>query len=327
MRFLLPHRIHVGRLAVLLMAVIGFTATLLGFMGRWHWYADLFSHFRPQYCVGLIITALAAWCTKQRVALVLSTVGAGINLLSLASHARLGEGDERPASAPDWTFLSINLLQGNRESERVISHVRSASADVVVFQEVTPRWALALEELVGVYPYRLAEPRKDHFGIALFSRRPPVEAIIRTAGERAGDLAVFAIFEVDGRRFGLAGVHPDKPDEQWKTVNRRRYLSEVARWCDEQARADRPAIVLGDFNATPWSASLGSFARESRLRATSRANVFGATWNPWMPHRLLIDNAFVSPQWIVREFRIGPAVGSDHRPILVRAAVADPNVR
>jgi endonuclease/exonuclease/phosphatase (EEP) superfamily protein YafD len=53
---------------------------------------------------------------------------------------------------------------------------------------------------------------------------------------------------------------------------------------------------------------------------TSRGVLFGATWSYYLPYRLLIDHAFVSDEWLLRRREVGPALGSDHRPLIVDLA-------
>ena len=43
------------RLAVLAMALAGAVATTIAFVSEWHWYADRFTHLRPQYWVWLAL--------------------------------------------------------------------------------------------------------------------------------------------------------------------------------------------------------------------------------------------------------------------------------
>ncbi len=216
------------------------------------------------------------------------------------------------------------MLYGNREVSRVTDFVRLHQPDIVVFQEVSSRWARDLKELRDLYPYRAVRSRKDGFGMAVFSRERPVDITIRKVGMREGDFAAFGIWESEGQRFGVAAVHPDKPDNEKKTQNRAVYFGRVVEWCTARAHANEPVVVIGDFNATPWSASLKSFQRETGLENANQGTIFGATWNVWEPHRLLIDHAFLSGEWKLLRREIGPAVGSDHRPLLVRAALPPP---
>lgn len=310
------------RLIVLGLSASGLLAVLVAFCGDWHWYADLFAHLRPQYCVWLTLAVAGSIALKHRLAFRLGVAGLLANAAALAPYALpwTEESGVEPAGRT-WSFASVNLLYGNREVSSVTGYVRRVQPDVVVFQEVSARWANDLEELRDLYPYRTTQSKKDSFGVSVFSRERPVEVAIHTAGNRLGDLAVFGVWKSEGRRFGVVGVHPDKPDKEWKTENRRLYLGQVARWCGERARANEPVVVIGDFNATPWSASMRSFTRGTKLRNTSQGTIFGATWNVWEPHRLLIDHAFLSSHWTLLNREVGPAVGSDHRPLLIRAAL------
>jgi endonuclease/exonuclease/phosphatase (EEP) superfamily protein YafD len=307
---------------MLAMAAAGVAATGIAFLSDWHWYADLFAHLRPQYCVWLALAALGSVVVKNRPALLLAIIGLLANAAALAPYALPWRDANVPGpTGRTWTFLSINLLYRNPEVARVTGYVREVQPDIVIFQEVSARWATDLEELRDLYPYRSTESRKNGFGVAVFSKEKPASLTMLALQDRVGELAVFAEWESEGRRFGLAGVHPDKPDKEWKTQMRRAYLGEVARWCDARARAGEPVVVIGDFNATPWSSSLKAFTRDTRLRNTSQGTIFGATWNVWEPHRLLIDHAFLSSHWKLHAREVGPNVGSDHRPLLIRAAL------
>lgn len=309
------------RFVVLAMAASGLIAVLVAFLGEWNWFADLFCQLRPQYCIWLAVALAGAAMCRHTVAALLAVTGLIANAVALAPYAWRPIEKTPPAAGRKWTFATINLLHGNREVARVVGYLREARPDIVVFQEVSPRWAGELEQLSDLFPHRAVRAAKDNFGIALFSRDRPLQSDIRVVGNRPGDFAVFASWQSGERTFSLAGVHPDKPDDEWKTVNRSLYLGHIAEWCEEKARANEPVIVLGDFNATPWSKSLRDFRHRTQLANAHQGTLFKATWNVWQPQRLLIDHAFVSRQWVAEPCEIGGDVGSDHRPVLVRAAL------
>ena len=307
------------------MSMAGVLATGIAFLGDCHWYADLFSHLRPQYCVWLAIATLGAQRLRHRTALLVAIAGLIANVAALAPYALPWQNaNAGRTTGRAWTFVSVNLLYGNLQVSRITDYLRRTQADVVVFQEVSARWADDLEELRDLYPYRTTQSRKNGFGVAVFSREKPVDVRVVATASPVGEQAVYAEWESEGRRFGVAGIHPDKPDKEWKIQNRRIYFDQVAQWCEEKARADQPVIVIGDFNATPWSSSMKTFTRQTELRNTSQGTIFGATWNVWQPHRLLIDHAFLSSHWRLLHREIGPAIGSDHRPLLIRVALSSP---
>jgi endonuclease/exonuclease/phosphatase (EEP) superfamily protein YafD len=309
------------KIAVLGLAAAGTLAVLIGFAGRWHWFADLFTHLRPQYCIGLGIVCALAFALRQRVAAYVALAGWLINGAALVPNAKTWATPESSATSQRRTFVSINLLKGNREPARVIRYLEEARPDIVVFQEVTDRLAKELEPLHGQYPYRVIRSGKEKFGIALFAREPPIEKTVEIVGNRVRNAALFARWESAGHSFALAVVHADTPDKEWKTVNRKRYFGHVARWVDESRKRGDAVIVLGDFNATPWSHSLQTFLDETHLRNAHEGRIFCASWSVWQPHQLLIDHALLSEDWALHGCEIGPDVGSDHRPIFVRVSL------
>ena len=86
---------------------------------------------------------------------------------------------------------------------------------------------------------------------------------------------------------------------------------------DVLAEVDGPKIVVGDFNATPWSAGLRAFRSENELSGFNTR----ATWPIWLGFAgIPIDHAFVSRDLGILEIETGPDIGSDHRPILIDVA-------
>src|SRR5436853_4801472 len=57
------------------------TATVLGFCGRFGWLFDLFSHFRVQYFLGLVVAAVLLLISRQRKAAACLGIFAIINLM------------------------------------------------------------------------------------------------------------------------------------------------------------------------------------------------------------------------------------------------------
>lgn len=309
------------KIAVLVLATAGTLAVLIGFAGRWHWYADLFAHLRPQYCIGLGIICVFAFALKQRAAALVALAGWMINGAALVPHAKSWATPGSTATGQTWTIVSINLLQGNREPARVVRYLEETRPDIVVFQEVTERLAKELEPLHGQYPYRVVRSAKDQFGLALFAREQPLETSVEVVGNRAKDIALFARWESPGGSFALAAIHPDKPDKEWKAANRAQYLGNIVRWTDTSRKRGDAVVVLGDFNATPWSHSMQTLLTQTHLRNANDRRIFGASWSAWQPHQLLIDHALLSEDWALHRCEIGPDVGSDHRPLFVRVSL------
>ena len=90
-------------------------ATLFGFLGRFHWFLDLFSHFRVQYMqLCLVSFFIAMWKrrNKRAVALVL------LVCLNYALVLPLYIGKPAPATGNPYRAMLMNINAGNGNTER-----------------------------------------------------------------------------------------------------------------------------------------------------------------------------------------------------------------
>jgi len=99
-------------------------------------------------------------------------------------------------------------------------------------------------------------------------------------------------------------------------AKRDRMLAGLGTWAE---RRDKPRVVMGDLNATPWSASLRGLLRESRLVNSQAGFGVSGTWPSSMPAagRIPIDHCLHSLEVVTVAREVGPDVGSDHRPLKV----------
>lgn len=81
------------------------------------------------------------------------------------------------------------------------------------------------------------------------------------------------------------------------------------------------AVVLGDFNASQWSAVMRDFRRGTGLRHSAAGHGLHLTWPTSEPLLYVpLDHILVSEQLWVLDSRVGPVVGSDHRPVIAELA-------
>ena len=81
-------------------------------------------------------------------------------------------------------------------------------------------------------------------------------------------------------------------------------------------RTCHPLIVAGDFNATPWNRSMRRLVRESPLRHAP--GFWRPTWSNHVPlwMGIPIDHVLAATDCRVVDRRVGPDIGSDHRPVV-----------
>ncbi len=290
--------------------------TVLGFLGRWWWGFDILSSFRPQYVVvgvtsGLIVGALASWPAG------LVLVAAALFNVAVIAPLYLGSGP-KPAAGPELRVVTFNVQASNRQRPAVMDWIRSQDAELVFMVESSFEWEDAAERAALPYTIDQRVPLRRVFGVTLLARQGlAVESRPLFFGDRA---AVEATVTLDGQRIAVLAIHPRSPTSKARADRRDEYLRLVASWARSQ---DRPALVIGDFNATPWSASFRRLTAGAGLRNSQVGfglqPTFPAGWGPLM---IPIDHALHTPDLAVVERRTGPSLGSDHRPLIVTVAPA-----
>jgi endonuclease/exonuclease/phosphatase (EEP) superfamily protein YafD len=73
-------------------------------------------------------------------------------------------------------IVQMHVLTINRHFAAVTAWLLKTGVDVIVLEEVNPHWVSELTPLLKKYPYRVARPRNDNFGIFIFSRRPIIQS-------------------------------------------------------------------------------------------------------------------------------------------------------
>lgn len=289
----------------------------LGFIGDWHWTLDLLSHFRPHYAVLLAAGALlCAW----RGAVLAAVLAAGCAALQLGTLLPYWLP---PAAAPAKTgtplrVLLANVHTGNRDYAAVRALLRRETPDVAVLEETDRQWVDALEETAAAWPHRVVEPRADNFGIAVWSQKPLREVRIVRFG-RAGVPSVVADLEHEGATFTLVATHALPPVGAVRTALRDEALAAVASFARAQPT---PVLVVGDLNCSPWSPRFRRLLAEGRLRDSGEGRGLQPTWpSPLSAVGIPIDHCLYGDGLRVVDRRVGPHVGSDHRPLVVDVAV------
>lgn len=299
---------------VLAVLAVGYLAvTVLPGGARLWWALDQLTHFRLQYTVaGVVLFAALLAARKRGWSLV---VGACVllNAVPLAHYwPELPGPDALAESESDLRVLTANLSRLDYPSDRLMKLVRTERPDLLLLVEFTRIADERFRALDELYPYRLKVPRRDAFGLALYSRFPldaeEIE-IVRTVAIRArvatpaGSVTVF-------------GVHLRSPTQGRRALERNRQLTELVALTKAVAG---PVIVMGDLNITPFSPFFRDWLAASGLRDTGARRGPWFSWPTFLPIAgIPIDHCIVSSDVGVVAHRRLPPFGSDHYPVLAR---------
>jgi endonuclease/exonuclease/phosphatase (EEP) superfamily protein YafD len=282
---------------------------------RFWWAFDLFSHFRLQYvAAAVVLGAIALSVRAYGSAAVLAAV-ALVHGLAIKDLWLGGAASAAPGGVP-LRVVSANVLAQNRTPAKVLEFVRAADADLVLLLDARGRdWQAVRRELRDLYPHHAPEAFRERGPVILFSRWPILAEQVLQA-PRSGRPYLAAKIAVDGRTLEFVGVHPSSPSpsKAGDTRRRNRQLDHIARLVQDSYA---PVIVAGDFNTTPWSPHFQDLLAAAGLRNAAAGKGYIPTWPTFFwPARIPIDHVLLKGPLAATAVRRGPAVGSDHYPIV-----------
>jgi endonuclease/exonuclease/phosphatase (EEP) superfamily protein YafD len=206
--------------------------------------------------------------------------------------------------------VAYNVLTSNPDKQRTLDYLLATDADVIGLVEVDRTWLAAMAPLQAKYPHQFAEPRPDNFGVALFSRIPLERAELLWLGEPQLPSIEASLWH-QGRNLSFIVTHPMPPigarNAAWRD-------GQLARLADHVSRLRMPALVVGDLNATPWSAGM-RILMSTGLGFRSVSPAWTPTWRATSLFAIPIDHALGTAPLVITHRSVGPDLGSDHRPL------------
>lgn len=275
---------------------------------------DVFSQFTLHFAIVTVAFLIGLMMPRGRLlaaflVLVLGVVGIGI-WPHLVSRTPV-QAVSAPAGERAIRVVSFNTWYPNEQAESVKQEIARLDADVVALVEVGPNKRKMLAELKGQYPYQANCFRIDYCNIAILSKLPVSDVSSQVSwegppylsvrlGPEAGDLTVMAVHTI---RF---------------PHSRAQYRQVVALAKLIESLPGRK-LVMGDFNATPFSRIIETVERRAGLTRLT-------TLPSWPSHvglpQIAIDHIFISRG--IRQLSkqvVGEPAGSDHFPVMLDIGV------
>jgi endonuclease/exonuclease/phosphatase (EEP) superfamily protein YafD len=284
------------------------------------WVADLGVHFRLQFAALAIAGVVILAATAEPAWAAVAFLVAAVNLVIAAPHV-LPRGAPAVAAAGDAgpviRLATINVYYRNRQFQRVVDFIRHERPDAVVLVEVTAEWDQALTALDDEYAQRYVTRGTKGAGVLLLSRWPMQAAILPDYAD--AEPAVTATLQLHGRSLQLLGVHTSWPLGPRCSALRDQQLERLGEFARLQSG---PLVILGDLNVSPFSRHLQALVAGGQLKSAAQGRGWQPTWPTFLPPAgIHIDHALISGGVLVRGFRRGTRVGSDHLPVIVDIAL------
>ena len=307
-------RRSVGALECELGFLLGVIGLILSRAGRLWIGFDVFSQFTLHFAL-MCLAFLAGRLVprgKLLVAMLLLlfgavAVGAWPHLASRTPRVLAAAGQGERA----LTVASFNTLWVNGEADAVRAEIERLDADVVALIELGPSKKSLLSDLKPRYPYQTDCYGINYCKLAILSKLPIAESEARAGW--AGPPFIRARLGPEAGSLTVMGVHTIRFPHSRAQF---RQVTEIAKLLET---IPGHKLVMGDFNATPFSRILSVIEDRANLRRVTHL----PTW-PAQAHlpQIAIDHIFISPRLkLLEDARIGEPAGSDHYPVIARIAV------
>ena len=309
---------------LLLLGIVGLTTiSLLTSRYGWKIYLEIFSHFQLQYFIlsflGLIALALTR-CPRPFLLGLLCTALLGTQLATWYWPPRfiLSRGNS------NFRILIANVNTQNQQYEEVFTFARETNPDLALFMEVDETWVNQLNRLSSELPYSSHRANPYNLGLALYSRYVLGNTQLQFFGDD-GNPSITGNITVNGKTYAFVGTHPLPPAKFSFFHARNRQLDQIGQYLQT---IEKPQILMGDLNLTMWSPYYKRLIGQTGLKNARKGFGILPSWPTqgtysqmpdWAPllFSIPIDHCLLTPDIEVVNVRVGPNLGSDHRPVMI----------
>ncbi len=298
--------------------------TLAGFAAGAGYPWELASHFRPHLVAAAAALTTAALITRRGALASTAALIALINAAQIA-HALSGRAPAPAAGAATVTLVWANVAMSPDAFAAAAALARDVDADIVALTEVPRDAAPVAAAALNAQCLDIPGPT-SRLRVMLATRAPcaPQSRPI-AAADTAWPHAIRALTpqlparpkDAAARRAParVVAVHPPPPLSPGRRAVRDAIIADGA----QAAAAADTAVLVGDFNATPWSPARAALRRRG-FRGVDCGAPWAATWFTRAPWGLPIDAAYTRGP-IEARCRVGPPIGSDHFPLIIEFVV------
>lgn len=287
-------------------------AVLLGYGGAVFFPLDLLAHFRLHLLLLIPLILIPAILLGNFTAVMRLTTAA---LFATAGLAPLWQPVVTTTEGYPLTVLNANLSTRNDQADLARAALVSADADILVTHETTKTMLTGVTSLARHYDYRLSLSTSGQQLRTVIWSKYPMSAgrlLLEDLVEPTGAMATIDLGE--GREVLVAGLHLAHSAIGNQEV-------QIDALGGLLADKSHPRILLGDFNATPWSWAM---QRVSEISGTRLMPGYRITWAGSYPSLVgdipaligqPIDHILASPQVGLGAIETFDIPGSDHRAV------------
>lgn len=306
-------------MAVLAVGFLATLGTVLAFFGGAWWAFDVIANFRLQLALVLLVCGLLYGALFGKGGAILF-LGAAILNAALVVPMWLSS---QPAVASEQRLqivtLDVTTSLGTRAP--VIGWLSTVDADLIFLQQTTPAWIASIDDADTGYTV-IAEPGQSGQTGTIALAKVPYEAEVYPVLPGTEPI-VEVTAELAGQPVTVLSMRADTPTGEEDAAQREELFQAAG---ELVASRTEPVVVIGDLNVTRWSHAFRTLTSAGSLNNSEDGFGYQATWpaNDWPIAGdyagLPVDHALTTAALTTTGRAIGPAVGSDHLPLIVDIA-------
>jgi endonuclease/exonuclease/phosphatase (EEP) superfamily protein YafD len=228
-----------------------------------------------------------------------------------------------------------NLRNWSTGGESVAQLLAAEMPDIAILTELSANHRAAIQG-AEAYRYTSTFPAGSAFDVMLLSRLQPAD--LRFDYTHGTEFPVmetrFCEIGRATRCLAIIALHAPRLPLPWAALGvpatrRDAMLALAARLARQRLEARDHVLLLGDFNAAPYSSGFRTVLAASGLGdscclpAERPVRPLPTWYSTWPGVGLAIDHALISPGVRVVTRRLGPDIGSDHRPLVLDLRLND----
>ena len=215
------------------------------------------------------------------------------------------------------SLIVSNVLTPNTQYHLLLQQIHQHQPDLILTLESDAHWQQALNVLEDDYPYRVAVPLDNLYGMHLYSRLALKDIEVKfILSDEIPSIHATVILR-SGQPVQLYCLHP-KPPSPTEAKDSTLRDAELLIVGDQIKDLDESCIVMGDLNDVAWSRTTRLFQRISGLLDPRVGRHFVNTFHADYPLlRWSLDHVFHSTDFALVQMQRLSHIGSDHFPVYV----------
>lgn len=278
--------------------------------------------------VGLLAFVLmiiwdAAWDFARELILIGLIAALAFQLKMVLPYTFFWKKQVKKVRASQWdpdkqiSLMVSNVLTPNTQYHLLIELIQKHRPDLVLTLETDQTWQNELLVIEPDYPYRVAVPLDNLYGMHLYSRLKLTETEVKFILSDEIPSIHTCVTLASGNQVQLYCLHP-KPPSPTEAKDSTLRDAELLIVGDQIQDLDQSCIVMGDLNDVAWSRTTRLFQRISGLLDPRVGRHFVNTFHADYPLlRWSLDHVFHSTDFALVHMERLPHIGSDHFPVYV----------